>query len=244
MINKNNELIKGMNLDQFLTKYTSEDNSAFMKIQEEDQRKLKEKIAWVYDQANKANKLNQLAIECGGKGDIREIKYERVKGIEMEEKPLAIEYSQGVGKTAQNQVAIKNIKSNKQIEDSKGQAPRMQVWESEAKSNFFFNPEDHYLPVLTLDEIEDRQGPDKEIKRWNTRLPTEFYVNFLKDRPQKKNVQEIQLNESTLKNGTNSTLETNVINGYRLIKKEGQDIDEINSSKTSFDPQIALLKLK
>ena len=242
---KNDELIKGMNLDQFLTKYTSEDNSTFMKLQAEDQRKLREKIAWVYDQAERANKLNQLAIESGGKGEVHIIEYDRVKPINAEVKPLAIEFSHGEGKVTQNQVAIsKNTKLRTQIEDNKVKAPAMQVWNSEAKPNLFFTPDEHFLPTLSLEDIEDRQGPDKEIKKWNTRLPTEFYVNFLKEKNQKNVVKEINMDESVLKYGSNSKLKSNVINGYKLIKKEGDDIDVIANKNKPFDPQIALLKLK
>jgi hypothetical protein len=186
------DLTRGLNLDQFLVKYTSEDSSSFMKLQEEDRRRFKERYSWMYDQADKANELNQLAIEGGGKSLTKAIENNSDR-----KEPLAIQYEQK-GKMPQKQL----VKANSKDQPKNMTAPRMQMCKSEAQSGLFFHPEDNYEPLLTLDDIEDRAGPDKEIKKLNTRLPTEFYVNFEKQTSKKPIIHEIKLDEEALKNGS------------------------------------------
>ena len=184
-------------------KYTSEDTSAFLQLQEEDRKRLKEKFSWVYDQAERANHLNQLAIDNGGSGELKSLGYKGIKAVEPEQKMLAIGYSKGEGKVSNTQLdTTKPGSLALQTSSSENvRAPAMQVCKTEAKSNLFFTPEDNYLPLMTLDDVEDRKGPDKEIKKLNTRLPTEFYTNFLKDKKQRKITHEIDLDERNLKYG-------------------------------------------
>ena len=108
----------------------------------------------------------------------------------------------------------------------------------------FFQPEDSYLPKLTLDDIEDKIGKDKEIKRENTRLPTEFYTEFLKNsQPKKAMISELDVTEDQLKDGVFKRGHTPSVKGYKLVKKAGVDIEDLKSSQ-KFDPVIAMHKLK
>jgi len=194
------ELTSGLNLDQFLVKYTSEDSSAFMKLQEADKQKFREKYSWMFDQAEKANQLNQLAIECQGRPDIKAIEFNTQQKLNDKPQMLAIGYSQGEGKVTSNEVGKYVPKSDDKIKEMV-KAPQMQISKCEAQPNLFFRPEDNYMPLLTLDDIEDRVGPDKQIRKMNTRLPTEFYVSLEKQKSQKKHVHEINLNERDLRTG-------------------------------------------
>lgn len=56
-----------MSLDQFLSKYTSEDNSSFQKIHDKDREDFIKRIGWMFNENEKYSKLNQLAIENGNK---------------------------------------------------------------------------------------------------------------------------------------------------------------------------------
>ena len=155
-------MTKGLTLDQFLTKYTSEDTSAFLKLQEKDQKKLREKIEWMFNQADRANQLNQLALESGGKDEIKALNTSEPKAIEPEQKNLVIEYSKGEGKVVEKQALVQ--KSDSKETSELVRVPQMQICTSEAQNNLFFQPENNYQPEITLDEIEDRIGKDKEIK--------------------------------------------------------------------------------
>ena len=117
------KLINGLSLDQFLTKYTSEDTSAFLKLQEKDQQRLRERIEWMFSQADRANQLNQLAVESGGKDEIKPLK-ECHPAITQEEGTLAIEYSKGEGKIVENKALCK-IQKGENTE--KVRVPQLQI---------------------------------------------------------------------------------------------------------------------
>jgi hypothetical protein len=103
---KSEGLVKGLSLDEFFTKYTSEDTSAFLQIQEKEQKKLRERIEWMFSHANQANQLNQLAINNGGRGGLMEVQCAKTKAIEPDQKQLAIGYSKGEGKVSNSQAVI------------------------------------------------------------------------------------------------------------------------------------------
>ena len=54
-----------MSLDDFLTKYTSEDNQSFQELHDKDRDAFKKKIEWMFSDSDKYQKLNQLALESG-----------------------------------------------------------------------------------------------------------------------------------------------------------------------------------
>lgn len=56
-----------MSLNEFLRRYSSEDNIAFEDLQEKDRQRFMNKISWMFDESAKFNKLNQLALEHGHK---------------------------------------------------------------------------------------------------------------------------------------------------------------------------------
>lgn len=174
-----------------LFRYTSEDASSFLRIQEQDQNRIKERIKWMFNQADRANQLNSLAIESEGKGDVKMIEYKSHNFVPVEPSndpavpsstEVAVIYSSGQGK-----VSKPSEKSNNQvalIANEVVRPPHMQICESEAKPNLFFTPEDNYQKVIQLDDIDVVH--DKVISRNNTRLPTEFYAEFSNYKPSKK----------------------------------------------------------
>lgn len=58
---------RNLNLNEFLRRYSSEDNIAFEDLQEKERQKFMKRISWMYDESAKYNKMNQLALEHGHK---------------------------------------------------------------------------------------------------------------------------------------------------------------------------------
>ena len=58
--------ISKLSLNQFLSKYTSEDNKSFQDLHDRDRQEFLKKVSWMFSQNEKHAKLNQLAIEGGG----------------------------------------------------------------------------------------------------------------------------------------------------------------------------------
>ena len=52
-----------MGLDEYLRRFTSEDNASFQEIHEKDREKFLQRIGWMFTESEKYQKLNQLAIE-------------------------------------------------------------------------------------------------------------------------------------------------------------------------------------
>lgn len=59
-----------LNLNEFLRRYSSEDNIAFEDLQEKDRQKFIKRISWMYDESAKFNKINKLALEYGHKNQV------------------------------------------------------------------------------------------------------------------------------------------------------------------------------
>ena len=58
--------ISKLSLNQFLSKYTSEDNKSFQELHDRDRQEFLKKVSWMFSQNEKHARLNQLAIEGGG----------------------------------------------------------------------------------------------------------------------------------------------------------------------------------
>lgn len=54
-------------LDEYLIRYTSEDNQSYSELNQRDRESFRQRIAWMFNETEKHNKLNQLAIEQGSK---------------------------------------------------------------------------------------------------------------------------------------------------------------------------------
>ena len=55
--------ISCLSLNEYLTKYTSEDNASFQTLHEQDREKFLSKIAWMFKDSERYKQINQLAIE-------------------------------------------------------------------------------------------------------------------------------------------------------------------------------------
>mmetsp|Transcript_8416 Transcript_8416/g.14089 ORF Transcript_8416/g.14089 Transcript_8416/m.14089 type:complete len:202 (+) Transcript_8416:139-744(+) len=60
-----NEANRRMGLDEFLRRYTSEDNISFQELLEKDRQNFLKKISWMFDESAKYKKINQLAVDLG-----------------------------------------------------------------------------------------------------------------------------------------------------------------------------------
>jgi hypothetical protein len=54
-----------MGLDEYLRRYTSEDNASFKDVHDKDREAFLKKISWMFNENEKYQKLNLLAIEAG-----------------------------------------------------------------------------------------------------------------------------------------------------------------------------------
>lgn len=50
--------VSRMSLDEYLRRYTSEDNQAFVDIHEKDRQEFLKKVAWMFNESEKQQKLN------------------------------------------------------------------------------------------------------------------------------------------------------------------------------------------
>lgn len=57
--------VSQMSLDEYVSRYTSEDNSSFQEMNERDREQFLKRISWMFIETDKYNKLNQLALEHG-----------------------------------------------------------------------------------------------------------------------------------------------------------------------------------
>ena len=51
-----------MSLDEYLRRYTSEDNQSFKELHDKDRERFLKKISWMFAEDNKYKQLNTLAI--------------------------------------------------------------------------------------------------------------------------------------------------------------------------------------
>ena len=54
-----------MGLDEYMRKFTSEDNASFQELHDADREKFMAKIGWMYSESEEYARINQLAIENG-----------------------------------------------------------------------------------------------------------------------------------------------------------------------------------
>ena len=67
LLNSENQMKKEkkMGLDEYMRKFTSEDNASFQEIHDADRERFQAKIGWMYSESDQYVQINQLAIENG-----------------------------------------------------------------------------------------------------------------------------------------------------------------------------------
>ena len=55
--------IRNMSLNEFVRRYTSEDNASFQEIHDRDRNRFLEKIGWMFSESERFNQLNAMAIK-------------------------------------------------------------------------------------------------------------------------------------------------------------------------------------
>lgn len=149
--------ISKLSLNQFLSKYTSEDNKSFQELHDRDRQEFLLKVSWMFSQNEKHARLNQLAIE-NGSGAIKMVTSEdKVRTVP------ALQMSEG---EAQSSFFFRKPGENL----ARAYDHQVAVRESQAS-----------IPQSLADTEAQR------ISKTNTRFSSQYLVEFLeKDVPDKK----------------------------------------------------------
>lgn len=59
--------VSKLSLDEYLSKYTSEDNQSFQVLHDKEREEFLKRISWMFNDNEKHARLNQLALEHGAK---------------------------------------------------------------------------------------------------------------------------------------------------------------------------------
>ncbi|KAH7107141.1 nuclear protein DGCR14 [Auriculariales sp. MPI-PUGE-AT-0066] len=174
---KRQRLNADLSLDDFQARYTSEDNSSFTQILDQENWQRRSTHKWAWDAEERANTLRTKQIA----------NTERLR-IEAP-KPLLITAS-GEGKSAQKMVetdeekALIVLPDPDAAEEDKEQpvdvmakkkdkrTPLVDAWAFKARNSLMFPPDADVSPYnAPTAPLEEKSGPPKEIKHSNTRMP-------------------------------------------------------------------------
>ena len=64
-----------MGLDEFLRRFTSEDNASFELISREKRAQMRKKLSWVYNQSKDFNQINELASQISERDKLKMLIY-------------------------------------------------------------------------------------------------------------------------------------------------------------------------
>ncbi|CDW83585.1 protein dgcr14 [Stylonychia lemnae] len=170
--------VSKMGLDEYLRRFTSEDNSSFQEIHQKDRQKFLNKIAWMFNDHDKYANLNQLSIE-------NQPNLGQPKTLLSEAQQL-------------DEVNKFNSRT----------VPGLTYGDHEPLSSLFFRkPEedlgivyDHQIAIQEkLEDINAKETiliNEHLIKKSNTRLPSKFLAEFLdKDEKIKQSIIQKELDK-------------------------------------------------
>ncbi|KAF8349962.1 nuclear protein DGCR14 [Amanita rubescens] len=181
-----------INLDEFQAKYTSEDNSSFTQILEDENRKRKEKYAWAWQAQRRVEEQRDRMLEAREKMLIEAPLVTGVRERFKIEAPVPVglltngsesdgqDESDETGNTENNQEKGKEmvLRTSNVDEEVDVMAPRKDTrpagvdgWKFTARNSLMFAPDANQSPYHPSPKEGDAKPDPKVIKYGNTRLP-------------------------------------------------------------------------
>ncbi|EAU93083.1 hypothetical protein CC1G_06803 [Coprinopsis cinerea okayama7 len=183
-----------MSLDAFQAKYTSEDNSSFTQILDEENRQRKEKYGWAWEAQRRVEKQNERMLEARERmliepapaaGVRQKLKIEAptVAGLLTDGKDEEGESEKVKGKkrsldTAEEEEGDKALVKSDQDTVVDVMKPKKDTrsagvdsWKFKARNSLMFAPDADVSPYHTVPTPKDPEKNPKTIKYNNTRLP-------------------------------------------------------------------------
>eukprot|EP00347_Sterkiella_histriomuscorum_P000188 403376844 len=168
--------VSKIGLDEYLRRYTSQDNQAFVELHQKDRQLFLNKLAWMFNDHDKYSQLNQLSIENGRTNN----------------QSLAL-LSEAQSLNEANRHNSKTI-------------PALQFGEHQIQSQFFFRAPGEDLGAVYDNQVQIRQNlqdlneqnltykNSDQIKLSNTRLPSKFLADQLEkdEQIQREKLQKAQ----------------------------------------------------
>ncbi|KAI0800928.1 nuclear protein Es2-domain-containing protein [Fomes fomentarius] len=177
-----------MSLDAFQAKYTSEDNSSFTQILEDENRQRKEKYGWAWDAQRRVEEQRERMLEGrerllleapSGAGVKERFRIEAPQPAGLIEAAL-LPSGSDKGKEKDTSALVKVEKRNAPDEVVDVMAPTKDTrpagvdgWKFRARNALMFPPDADASPynLLASQAAEDAKAPPKVVKHTNTRLP-------------------------------------------------------------------------